>query len=394
MSIEGRLMIDLSSGVDSATAVRIASSRPFHIVQTFIGRPPQEVVRTLPLLFGICGAAQGTAAAMACEKAMGLTAPQPTQILRALLVSVETTREHLIRIAMDWRRFLGETPVRNEIIKIMQFARAMRKAIDPANKVLVLGGATEPEPEQIAKGLPWLEELLQTLVFAEPASVWVMRQSFEDVAAWAQAGETLAQRLVYKVIERRWDGAGAVEARHLPELDDATFVERLFAPDGDVFVTRPEWDGAPCETTPLSRQHGHPLVSAVHARCGTGLLTRLVARLVELGRMAEALRAGVVALRGAVDRAAEAPPNVTSQGRGAAQVEAARGRLVHGVEIISGVVACYRILAPTEWNFHPQGAAARGLAQIAQHANGASRPLADLLINAVDPCVGYELRVS
>jgi coenzyme F420-reducing hydrogenase alpha subunit len=75
-----------------------------------------------------------------------------------------------------------------------------------------------------------------------------------------------------------------------------------------------------------------------------------------------------------------------------AQVEAARGRLVHGVEIEDGIVRRYAILAPTEWNFHSDGGAALGLADIAGRERDA-REIADLFVTTVDPCVGYELRV-
>ncbi len=74
-------------------------------------------------------------------------------------------------------------------------------------------------------------------------------------------------------------------------------------------------------------------------------------------------------------------------------MEAARGRLVHGVEIEDDIVRRYAILAPTEWNFHWHGAAAHGLADIAGRGSDV-RALADLFVTAVDPCVGYELKVN
>ena len=80
-------------------------------------------------------------------------------------------------------------------------------------------------------------------------------------------------------------------------------------------------------------------------------------------------------------------------GIGIARTEAARGRLVHGVEILDGLVRRYLILAPTEWNFHPQGAAAQALALIAGSGRSDARGLADLMIIAFDPCVEYSLTV-
>lgn len=74
----------------------------------------------------------------------------------------------------------------------------------------------------------------------------------------------------------------------------------------------------------------------------------------------------------------------------------ARGLLVHQVEIdgSSGdarVGAC-RVLAPTEWNFHPQGEVAQRIA-----AMDTGRPDEDterrvrLLMAAFDPCVPFHV---
>ena len=78
---------------------------------------------------------------------------------------------------------------------------------------------------------------------------------------------------------------------------------------------------------------------------------------------------------------------------GIGQVEAARGRLVHCVELERGVVKHYQILAPTEWNFHPLGVVARGLETLTTKNEILLRKQADLLINAIDPCVGYDITV-
>jgi coenzyme F420-reducing hydrogenase alpha subunit len=83
-------------------------------------------------------------------------------------------------------------------------------------------------------------------------------------------------------------------------------------------------------------------------------------------------------------------------GIGVAQSAAARGLLVHRVSIADGRIRDYRILAPTEWNFHPLGVVAEGLREIAYGINDVQRleRLARLYITAIDPCVEYELSVS
>ena len=68
--------------------------------------------------------------------------------------------------------------------------------------------------------------------------------------------------------------------------------------------------------------------------------------------------------------------------------------LVHRLTLEDGRVADYRILAPTEWNFHPLGAAALGLASLPAGDEATLRRLAGLFITALDPCVAYDISIG
>jgi coenzyme F420-reducing hydrogenase alpha subunit len=125
---------------------------------------------------------------------------------------------------------------------------------------------------------------------------------------------------------------------------------------------------------------------------GCGLLARLACRLVETAEVPRAMSDIVDSEPIGLKNSEQRPSAGVPSGRGIAHVEAARGRLVHGVEIVDEMVRRYAILAPTEWNFHAAGGAARGLADIAVRA-GDVRTLASLFVSSVDPCVGYEVRV-
>ena len=80
-------------------------------------------------------------------------------------------------------------------------------------------------------------------------------------------------------------------------------------------------------------------------------------------------------------------------GIGIAAVETARGTLIHRAALDGERVAHYRIVAPTEWNFHPRGAFPRGLADMPARNEGEVRQAAALLAHALDPCVAYETRI-
>ena len=72
-------------------------------------------------------------------------------------------------------------------------------------------------------------------------------------------------------------------------------------------------------------------------------------------------------------------------GEGLGWCETARGLLLHWVRLDADErVADCRVVAPTEWNFHPYGAAARALAELPPDLDEAR---VRLLVAAYDPCV-------
>jgi coenzyme F420-reducing hydrogenase alpha subunit len=67
--------------------------------------------------------------------------------------------------------------------------------------------------------------------------------------------------------------------------------------------------------------------------------------------------------------------------------------LIHRLVLHQGKVYDYRIVAPTEWNFHPDGVVAHSLKQLQADSINDLQRQAELLINAIDPCVQYQLNL-
>lgn len=389
MGIEGRLSIDLDRAGDGRGRARIASTRPLTLTRSFVGKSAQDTVATLPMLFTICGHAQGAAAAKACERALGLEVDAETRCVRALLVLIETLREHLVRAAMDWPRFLGEEPQRADLLDVMRLCERLRSEIDPQRKALSFGATAHLDAAKLAPCIDEAARLIERLVLGEAIEVWHQRRTSAALAEWAQGRATAAQRLIASVCARGWAIVGEAPVRFLPQMPDGDLIERLLGDDAEAFTAAPTWNDAPHETGALARQAESTLIEDLARASGYGLLIRLAARLIEIVDLP-----GVMA---ALADGCEGPegsrPESQTPGYGLAQVETARGRLVHGVEIEDGIVRRYAILAPTEWNFHADGCAAHGLADIAGR-EADRHQLAELFINAIDPCVGFEVRVG
>jgi coenzyme F420-reducing hydrogenase alpha subunit len=146
------------------------------------------------------------------------------------------------------------------------------------------------------------------------------------------------------------------------------------------------WLGTPVETGALARAADHPKVREIAEH---PVAARVVARLVELASIPTRVR----------NVAAGDPPRWVrgvrrEAGRGLAAVETARGTLIHSVAVQGGRIESWRIVAPTEWNFHPQGAFVRGLRGTQAESAERARTAAQRFAFALDPCVASEVTVA
>jgi coenzyme F420-reducing hydrogenase alpha subunit len=81
-------------------------------------------------------------------------------------------------------------------------------------------------------------------------------------------------------------------------------------------------------------------------------------------------------------------------GTGLAAVETARGLLVHRVTQAGGRIADWRVLAPTEWTFHPEGALPATVTGWDAGDPAALVRRVRRLVAAMDPCVTCDIRVE
>ncbi|MFZ2156396.1 MAG: nickel-dependent hydrogenase large subunit, partial [Bradyrhizobium sp.] len=342
----------------------------------------------VPLVFSVCGMAQGTAAATACERALGIATSSETRRIRDILMLAETAREHLLRVVMDWPRCMAMATDSAMLRRVMGLDQRFRRALTSGGRVFEPGSMATCDIAGVESAVDDLCDLLEAAVFGEPAETWLARSSLADLESWAQAGTLPTQLLLQQTLRSDALQIGSVSIDAVPDINDAELTDMLFGEGAERFIALPTWEGRPRETTALSRQARHPLIQALGDGCGHGIGARLVARLVELAGLPDRMTALVEA-----GSEGDEAVGACRAGIGIARSEAARGRLIHGIEIQHGVVERYLIVAPTEWNFHPEGAAARSLALIAGSGRSDARGLADLMITAFDPCVEYSLAV-
>lgn len=327
----------------------LVGGRPALAATLLRGQPPQTAAHHLPLLYSLCGQAHRLTAELAVNTALHGETPIDPNAQRML--EAETRREHLRRMLLEWPLLLGNPPVRPDLSQLHAWEHAPQQAMQAW-----LG-------ESVAQ---WLEQW-----DAEP---------FSALNDWSQrSAHWLAQALA--------DCRDEAHALQLPvhalSLAGNTQALRAVAEQlrqASDFALHPVALGLPCETGSWTRER-----EADPQRYASVWL-RLGARLAELARLSlpqpTGLALGALALG----------PN-----EALAWSETSRGLLLHRVcleRMNAGVlISDYQVIAPTEWNLHPHGALAQGLAKLSA-SDPRTRRRAELLIAAFDPCIGFTLELE
>jgi len=312
----GCVRLRLGSTNGRISEVVVASERPA-ISQVLRGRPADEAVRLVPLLFALCGQAQGRAAALALAAARGAEClPQLDAAIRR-----EALREHLWRWLLDLPPLLGEVAMREEFVAATGWIACGRR-----NELGTLLGGSRVEALRRRLG------------------------ELEDVAD--------------------------LQPRLLPALDARSSLALWPRLDAG-FCRTPHWQGAAAETGAVARRQGRAGIAT------SAFAARWLARLEELRDWA----AGFEEV-GAGGTASAAP---VEAGSGRALVETARGLLIHEITLDGDRIADFFIVAPTEWNFHPQGPLAGWLLGRGASDRDAVQSFAARAVAALDPCVRWEL---
>lgn len=379
MLLEGRLHVCLHSDGAQVRAVTIRSFRRPEACRVLEGKSVETALRLVPQLFSLCCTAQGVAGRAALASVIPVTVADTAAQRRML--AAETALEHGTRILMDWPLWLGAAPDSTT-------ARALRRALQPLRQGL---SASDPAL------LPAVAQLFFHTVLGSSAA------TPEAFHALPQTDTLSAHLLATLYRDGLADYAPALPSQLLPAIprpeETAWLAQRLAAEEALAFCAQPQTtNGAVPETGPLARLVHHPLISPY----GCGIAARLLACLLECCAALNVLLTPDQAVEepeilfdtAAAVAACLAPPPRLHASASLGLVDAARGTLAHHVTLTpDGLhIARYRILAPTEWNFHPRGPLVRGL--LGDRVDDGLLHRARLLVLALDPCVACEVQLA
>lgn len=352
--LAGELKVRLAMRDGRVHDVDIESTRPQVANRLLAGKPGAEAVAMVPRLFSICGRSQHIAAELALLAARGVAGT--ADAAQARRIEAEMAQEYLWRVLIDWSRELG-TPA-----DAITMATA-RSALARDDREL-------------------LRTIIERHVLGADARQWPEhRPEFE---IWIDRGGTVASRYLAQA-QRDGPDHGASDVPLLPHFDageTALQIVRQLEADPD-FERLPTFGDRPAETGALARLDGQSLMAELAAAHGRSTLVRFAARLTELARIA-CSDDPPAPLAGSLNLA---------PGRGLAWVETARGLLLHQIDLDGDRIARYRIVAPTEWNFHPRGALAAAMLGQRESCPASLRRRTERLLQSLDPCVAYRLEV-
>ncbi len=341
----------------------ITSTRAELAQQLLRGKPAALASRQLPLLYTLCGCAHGLTAAIAVDVATGVRNTVTDN--ECIAIATETAREHVRRIWLDWPRLMGPASMPVSITALRDCPLLHRDA-------------TGNMPDSF---LHWITEH----VLGEDADQWLV--AWEDnpvqcMTRWVSHADTLPAVLLGSVAKQAQSQHITAEPL-LPHRDmQALWLLAQHIVGDDNFSQLPSGD---ClyETGVWTRL----ALAGKHYDGMTDSWLRLGARIAELVRLASApqttLSIGALAL---------------GHGEAIAWCEMARGLLIHRVRLQDDVkggalmqIADYRIVAPTEWNFHPYGVVAQMLATLPKTDAEETVAQVGILAAAFDPCVNYRI---
>ena len=363
-------------------AIDIDLERPNFAKQMLVGQTPEQSIERITQLMTVCQHAQTVAAKLALG--CSITAAEKRAI------DYENIEQGFWRLVIDLPKILAvDLPLAN-FVKFRQ-AIARSKNIDKNDNNNIqseaeLRSTAEHLFQQLCQLSPEAFSQLSKVTFSQ----WLTKSDSPMAVCLRQVSNILPVT-IDAIIERTVDNSLRLLT---PVPDDVLLValgQLLQADEG--FYQQPCLDQQSHETGSFAAMKNHPLFElfltlGVTGRYASRLLylAQKITKLADFNSSSDTGNDTVIKpITGQF-----CLEKKTSLG----WVQTARGLLVHLATIQKDEINQYFIVAPTEWNFHPQGT----LEKIMLHSSFKSPELAKkavkLAVIALDPCVEFNVGVT
>jgi len=218
VTVAGKISIALYHRSGLSNAVKIASSRP-EASRILVGKSPEQVLTTVPLLFSVCSHAQAYAALQACSSALGRVPEPKIEAAREMLVQLEKLREQCWRILLDWPGFVGMAADKKSLKTLMAFDAQFKMVLFRDGQGFNLDSELSVNTGRLTTLIDEVALLIDAVIFNGDLHGFMAIVNEEELLDWLRDNKSLPATLLNDVYRRNWQAIGQSKVSCLPELD-------------------------------------------------------------------------------------------------------------------------------------------------------------------------------
>jgi hydrogenase large subunit len=415
--IEGEAELDFSFKNNKIDNVDIKFSFFRGIEQILVGKPAMDALVITPRVCGICNHAHLLASVRAIEdgyRSVGVevSLTKKANDIREFTLACELIQNHIkwlyLTILPQLEKLLGQESGENYALKASYLSSTITKALAifagqwPHSSYAVAGGVTcDPTYVDVLQAESLVDESIK---FFEQV---VMGMSLERVlglesvtdlpkiggdfakvlyllgsSGMAEVGKShdrfivFGECLCFKIGKSVPTQVSTIDTRYVKEIEQPNTIAKGVTYKDKLFEVGPLARGM------ISKE---PIIKNLHKRYKDSLLTRIFARVYEIGLL---LNHSKNLLQGLDMSEVSCGFDVANQPldfEGVGVVEAARGSLIHKTTVRDGVITNYEIIVPTQWNLSNGNAEECGIATQAMRGV-TSTDEASFIFRAFDVC--------
>ena len=370
--IEGEAKLDFQfhDGKIEAVSVDFMSTR--HIENILQNKPALDALVINPRVCGICGHAHLIATVQALESCYDtIEISLKAQIVRELTLNFELIQNHFKWFYLTIFPFFQN---RQDINKALYPSRLLSKAIAvfggqyPHTSYAIVGGITsEMTTMDVVQVGRYIDEVLEfyenTLLNVDETSLYTLdaKKLFSHKGdlveilkqiennGWSELGKSYNRFICFgensffkkaKYKNRRLHVNPTLE--HVHETEVATSFAK------SVYYSNEHYEVGPLARGIINKD---TLVKSLHDIYGDSIISRISARVFEAVSLLHHSKKLLKSLDLSQPSYIQPPIDISNlSASGKSAVEAARGSLIHKVELQEGIIKKYEIITPTQWN--------------------------------------------
>ena len=403
---EAKLHLEYENNRINFAQIEFFSSR--NIERILEGKPALDALVINPRVCGICGHAHLIATVKALENCYdNLEISKKAEIIRELTLNLELIQNHFKWLYLTITPFFG---YKQNILQAMTPVQLANKAIAllagqyPHNSYAIVGGVVcEPTFIELAKFKTLLEELIN---FFEKE---IVQENIQDLISCQNSNRLFTTSgLLVSIIQaiknkelldigKSYDRfivfgknsyfkrGKSIKTRVSNNIDEKyiTEIENQNSLAKNVLYKEKYYEVGPLSRAMLKKT---PLIKDMHRRYSDALISRIVARVCEIPQLlyhSLELLKEIDLNEPSYISPASSIEKLTATG--ISSIEAARGSLIHTVELKNGIIQNYSIITPTQWNLSNGSKSYPAIAQKAL-IGLKDEEIAELVFKSFDVC--------